>query len=180
MSIEADVLELQRKASLLETLPAAGLSTINLAVGAAILSGATNVAVQTHHQAISFADAAVQSAYWSLWLPPGWAGRTLVVKMLWAPSTTNTGTVFWLANIYREAAGVTLTNVADDFLSAAPAGNGTADQPQAVTWTGALGLTAFAAGEALSLEIRRNGTDAGFDTFTGAARLLALELSVTG
>lgn len=158
----------------------AGLATVSLPLGAAELSGATRVFVQTNHPSISFADAADQSAYWTFKLPPGWPGRIMSLRLLWAPSSTNTGNCLWQPLIYRQATGVTLLSTSTDFLTTLSAGNGVADRAQLVTaWSGDLDLAGFADGECLSLRLLRPATNV-LDTFTGAARLLALELSVVG
>jgi hypothetical protein len=141
------------------------------------LSSATSVFVQTHHTAISFADAATQSAYWSVKLPPGWHNRTLVVKILWAPSTTNGGDCLWSTDYYKQVAGTTLSSTATETDNVASTANGTADRPQAAT-IASYNLS-LAAGDAIVLRISRAGAN-GLDTFTGAARLLAVELSVVG
>ena len=154
-------------------------TTLNLPIGAATLASATQVFVQTHHDAISFADAATQSAYWSLKLPPGWAGRNLTARLVWAPSSTNTGDCRWVIALYLQKAGTTLSASAEDADTSVQAGNGTADRPQVHTNGGTLSLANFAEGDSLSFRVARTGADAG-DTFTGDARLLAVELVVTG
>lgn len=156
----------------------AGLGVVNLPVDGSQLSGATRVFVQTHHTALSFADGSTQSAYWSLLLPPGWAGRTLLVRGLWAPSTTAAGSVLWSTEYYPQGAGVTLSATAAETDNVATAAGGVADRAQAVSLA-AFVLSGLALGDGLVLRVSRAGAN-GLDTFTGAARLLALELSVVG
>jgi hypothetical protein len=155
-----------------------GVARVNLPVDAAQLSSATSVLVQTHHTAISYADAATQSAYWSFRLPPGWAGRTMVVKILWAPSTTNNGDCLWSTDYFKQVAGTTLSSTATETDNVVSTASGTADRPQAAT-IASYSLAALATGDAIVLRISRAGAN-GLDTFTGAARVLAVELSVVG
>lgn len=152
-------------------------SVFSLPIGAAVLSGATVVTVQTNHRALNFADAAVQFVFWSFKLPPGWGGQAVTVDYLWAPSSTNTGNALLTTGFYRQAAGVTLSAVAAAGGGGVQAANGVADRPQLNS--SVLSLATFSDGEALSFRILRNGTD-GTDTFTGAVQLLAVSLSIVG
>lgn len=156
----------------------AGLARFYLPMGAALLATPTVVAVQTNHLALSFPDAADHFAYWSIMLPPGWAGRNMLVRFLWAPSTTNTGACSWHVAYHLQKAGATLSATAVNTSQTDQAANGTADRPQSVA-TGSLSLSTFADGDGLSIRIGRLGTHVN-DTFTGAARLLSAELSVVG
>lgn len=149
----------------------------SLPIGGAVLLTATMVTVQTSHRAINLPDAAITAAFWSFVLPPGWAGKTLTVKALWAPSTTNTGNALLAASIFRQAVGVTLSSVATASSGGLQVPNGVADRPQ--LFTVSVSLAAFSEGEALSLALVRLGTD-GTDTFTGAAQILNVQLSIIG
>jgi hypothetical protein len=147
-------------------------------VDASQLSSATRVFVQTHHTAISYADAGTQAAYWSFKLPLGWPGRSMVVRLLWAPSSTNGGNCLWSVETYLQQAGTTLSSSPVETKNEPATANGTADRPQLTTMA-AHSLASFAAGDAALLRVARLGAN-GLDTFTGAARLLAVELSVVG
>jgi hypothetical protein len=157
----------------------AGQAVLHLGLGEAELVGApTRVAVVTNHRAISYADAADTYAAWTFILPRGWAGRNMVAKILWAPSTTNTGNCLWQFLGYRIATGITLLATTAVAVNEVQAGNSVADRAQLLT-TGNMSLSAFAEGEGMTFQLQRGGTN-GLDTFTGAARLLAIELSVVG
>ncbi len=155
----------------------AGLAALSLMPGAAVLDAATLVVVQTVHQAISYADAANQNAYWSFRLPAGWAGRTLAVRLFWAPSSTNGGDCRWACQAWVQQSGTTLSSVATVGDQSVSTANGTTDRAQVHTATFA--LAGFNEGDAMSFRVLRTGANAA-DTFTGAARLLSVELSVVG
>lgn len=157
------------------------LAPVNLPVDASQLSGATRVFVQTHHTAISYADGSTQSAYWSFKLPPGWAGRTVAVKILWAPSSTASGNVLWSTDYFLQHAGTPASSTATETDNVASAAPGVADQPVAAT-VASFTLSGAVDGDAIVLRISRAGANAldTFNTGSPAARLLAVELSVTG
>lgn len=155
----------------------AGLAVLNLPIGAAELDTATRVVVASVHHTVSLADAAIQSANWSLVVPPGWPGRTLTSRCLWAPSSTNTGSARLFAQTYLQRAGTTLSASATTETVVTQAAAGTADRPQLVTLS--MSLSAYQAGDALTFRLGRTGAHAD-DTFTGAVRLVAVELSVVG
>lgn len=178
MSLDRELLDLKERLAKLETLPAGVVQWINLPVDASQLITATRVFVQTHHTAISYADAATQAAYWSVKLPAGWPGRSMVVRLLWAPSSTNAGNCLWSVETYLQHAGTTLSSSAVETKNSAETANGTADRPQLATMA-AHSLSNFAAGDGLLLRVARLGAN-GLDTFTGAAQLLAVELVITG
>lgn len=148
---------------------------VNLPIDASQLITATRVFVQTFHSAINLADAADNYAQWSFKLPVGWAGLTCTLRVRWAPSTTNTGDCLITTGFYRQADGVTLSSSATTASNAATAANGTADRPQLETRTHS--LSGYADGDSVVVQVGRAGANI-LDTFTGAARLLAVELSV--
>lgn len=153
-----------------------GIPDVSLTIEAALLITATHVTVQTFHRAINFANAADSYAMWNLMLPRGWGGRPLVARLLWAPSSTNTGNCTLQVVYFRQVAGTTLTAVADGSTSVSSTANGTVDRPQAVTFAAMPTVSILADGDALTFGLIRPDAAAP-DTFTGAARVLAVELS---
>lgn len=156
----------------------AGLAKILYGPADFILTVATTALVATNNRVIVFAvTGTANQAEQSFPLPPGWAGRTLTVKLWWSSSNTNTGNVEWIVALRLVQHGAALpvaATVVSTFVSAGP---GVANQVVKVTST--LSLAGFSEGDAAGLRITRLDTAAN-DTHTGSAQLSAVEFSVVG
>ena len=175
MSQERDILDLQATVARLEASLGGPLAQMSISAVGEMYSAATPAAFATNWLALPLPDAASTFVYYTLFLPPGWSGRTLTMKVMWAPSSTNTGNVLWQFITKDLIAGTTTTSGVTTSSTATSAGPGTTDMPVLVSATAT--LAGVVTGDAVQVRIARVGGDAA-DTFTGTANFIALLLSV--
>jgi hypothetical protein len=142
-------------------------------------SGTSIVTLASNFRVVQFADGGDAFRHYHFFLPPGWAGRTLTVRIMWAPTSTSTGNCRWQVLTKRFAPGTTIDSATTTLTNIDSAGSGVVDRPNGTTPSTTMSLSAYAEGDAMEFRVGRLGTD-GSDTFTGAANLLAIELSVVG
>jgi hypothetical protein len=112
-------------------------------------------------------------------IPADWDGTTLPeLRILWSPTSTNTGTARFYCTISPVIEGQTITEPSIAYtLTRDDAGLGVADDMQIADWV-SMGATANpkpVAGDWVSVSFQRVA-DAAEDTFTGNAEFYALDL----
>ena len=135
----------------------AGVATLSLEPDAAFLQSATLTTLLTHHRALNFSASADQNANWYIKLPPGWGGRQIVTRILWASNNTSTLDAVWKTYWLRQANGVALSATANETSGEnLSAGWGATTFPIAKTLA-AMTLTGAADGEGIVFGIQRTG-----------------------
>jgi hypothetical protein len=127
--------------------------------------------------ALSFGAGVYESAAFPVIMPQRWDEGQFRFRLLWNPTSVNTGNVYW--GMYGDSAISGATSINDDSVGAglSPlAANGTADSPHLTPWSGWFSWDDTPAlDEILYLRVQRNGGDA-TDTYTGEAELQLVEL----
>jgi hypothetical protein len=127
---------------------------------------------------LDFDPSTAEYAQFSVAFPKSWAAGTVTYQVYWTPATTNTGNcIFGLQGVscgdddtidVAYGTGVEVTD----------AGIGVVEDQQITSESGAVTITAAAAGEQTYFQLYRDAAD-GSDTFTGDARVLGIRLFFT-
>ena len=127
---------------------------------------------------LDFDASTAEYAQFSVAFPKSWAAGTVTYQVYWTPGSTNTGNcIFGLQGVSCgdsdtiDVAYGTAAEVTD-------AGIGTVEDQQITSESGAVTITAAAAGEQTYFQLYRDAAD-GSDTFTGDARVLGVRLFFT-
>lgn len=130
------------------------------------------------HPVLDFDDTADESAVFTAVMPRGYAGGSVVVKLVWSATSAVTGSCRWQTSFER-ITGLDID--ADSFAtakSAAGTANGTSGIPTETEITHASSeIDSVVAGDAFRLKVNRDadGTT-GTDDMTGDAELIAVEI----
>lgn len=121
-------------------------------------------------------DAASDEAVMTQWeMPFDPAAGTVTAKVLWAPTTTNTGTVAWQLMVSDIADGEQIDQAVDETETFTPqAGSGTAENLHTTA-----AVTLNRTGRFWRIVVYRNADDAGNDTYTGDASFIGLRIEFT-
>ena len=129
--------------------------------------------------AVAYADAATQGAFWEFMVPSDWASGVITLQPVWSPGATDgvAHTVRWTITAKTVAAGTTVTaaGTAVAFTGASAARTiGVVVYDTATSTT----LTPAAAGDLFRFELQRIGADAA-DTYVGVVNLLGVIVTYT-
>ena len=127
---------------------------------------------------LDFDASTAEYAQFSVAFPKSWAAGTVTYQVYWTPGSTNTGNcIFGLQGVSCgdsdtiDVAYGTAAEVTD-------AGIGTVEDQQITSESGAVTITAAAAGEQTYFQLYRDAAD-GSDTFSADARVLGVRLFFT-
>ena len=127
---------------------------------------------------LDFDASTKEYAQFSVAFPKSWAAGTVTYQVYWTPGSTNTGNcIFGLQGVSCgdsdtiDVAYGTAAEVTD-------AGIGTVEDQQITSESGAVTITAAAAGEQTYFQLYRDAAD-GSDTFSADARVLGVRLFFT-
>jgi hypothetical protein len=127
---------------------------------------------------LDFDASTAEYAQFSVGFPKSWAAGTVTYQVYWTPSTTNTGDcIFGLQGVSCGDSD-TIDVAYGTGVEVTDAGIGTVKDQQITAESGAVTITAAAAGEQVYFQLYRDAAD-GSDTFTGDARVLGIRLFFT-
>jgi hypothetical protein len=127
---------------------------------------------------LDFDASTAEYAQFSVAFPKSWAAGTVTYQVYWTPSTTNTGDcIFGLQGVSCGDSD-TIDVAYGTGVEVTDAGIGTVKDQQITAESGAVTITAAAAGEQVYFQLYRDAAD-GSDTFTGDARVLGIRLFFT-
>ena len=139
---------------------------------------AETTATRPDLKVIDFDASTAEYAQFSVAFPKSWNAGTVTYQVYWTPATTNTGNcIFGLQGVscgdddtidVAYGTGVEVTD----------AGIGVVEDQQITAESGAVTITAAAAGEQTYFQLYRDAAD-GSDTYTGDARVLGIRLFFT-
>ena len=127
---------------------------------------------------LDFDASTAEYAQFSVGFPKSWAAGTVTYQVYWTPSSTNTGDcIFGLQGVSCGDSD-TIDVAYGTGVEVTDAGIGTVEDQQITAESGAVTITAAAAGEQVYFQLYRDAAD-GSDTFTGDARVLGMRLFFT-
>ena len=127
---------------------------------------------------LDFDASTAEYAQFSVGFPKSWAAGTVTYQVFWTPSSTNTGDcIFGLQGVSCGDSD-TIDVAYGTGVEVTDAGIGTVEDQQITAESGAVTITAAAAGEQVYFQLYRDAAD-GSDTFTGDARVLGMRLFFT-
>ena len=139
---------------------------------------AETTATRPDMKVLDFDASTAEYAQFSVAFPKSWAAGTVTYQVYWTPGSTNTGNcIFGLQGVSCgdsdtiDVAYGTAAEVTD-------AGIGTVEDQQITSESGAVTITAAAAGEQTYFQLYRDAAD-GSDTFSADARVLGVRLFFT-
>ena len=127
---------------------------------------------------LDFDASTAEYAQFSVAFPKSWAAGTVTYQVYWAPSNTNTGNCIFGLQGVSCGDGDTIDVAYGTAVEVTDAGIGTVEDQQITAESGAVTITAAAAGEQTYFQLYRDAAD-GSDTFTGDARVLGIKLFYT-
>ena len=127
---------------------------------------------------LDFDASTAEYAQFSIAFPKSWNAGTVTYQVYWTPSSTNTGDcIFGLQGVSCGDSD-TIDVAYGTGVEVTDAGIGTVEDQQITAESGAVTITAAAAGEQVYFQLYRDAAD-GSDTFTGDARVLGIRLFFT-
>ena len=127
---------------------------------------------------LDFDASTAEYAQFSVAFPKSWAAGTVTYQVYWSPSSTNTGDCIFGLQGVSCGDDDTIDVAFGTGVEVTDAGIGTVEDQQITAESGAVTITAAAAGEQTYFQLYRDAAD-GSDTFTGDARVLGIRLFFT-
>ena len=127
---------------------------------------------------LDFDPSTAEYAQFSVAFPKSWAAGTVTYQVYWSPSSTNTGDCIFGLQGVSCGDDDTIDVAFGTGVEVTDAGIGTVEDQQITAESGAVTITAAAAGEQTYFQLYRDAAD-GSDTFTGDARVLGIRLFFT-
>ena len=127
---------------------------------------------------LDFDASTAEYAQFSVAFPKSWAAGTVTYQVYWTPGSTNTGNCIFGLQGVSCGDGDTIDVAYGTAAEVTDAGIGTVEDQQITSESGAVTITAAAAGEQTYFQLYRDAAD-GSDTFSAAARVLGVRLFFT-